>query len=306
LFTFVVLFDLHKEAIKTSYPSHYYWSNTMENVQFAQSTMNSNYRMKADKEQVEQSWEGTIWKLLLLSAVAYLVWSDRIDVVFNMQSPEAVQEQNGQAVKASIFNGLFPEDEKHEAEMPPAMVELPPGDMDNLTLAIDPGYARRYDVPQVEMRLHQENCRRYIRRFAPVAIAEMKKFGIPASITLAQALLESNAGQSKLAEKANNHFGLKCFDKRCKRGHCINHPDNTHKDFFVSYPNVWGSFRAHSKLLSDSDRYQSLFELGKHDFRAWANGLEQAGYATDELYAEKLIAIIQNLKLYKFDRMTPD
>ncbi len=135
----------------------------------------------------------------------------------------------------------------------------------------------------------------YIRRFSATAVAEMKAYGIPASITMAQGLLETRAGQSALATKANNHFGIKCFSKNCKKGHCTNFTDDTHKDFFIKYPSPWASFRAHSKLLR-SGRYAGI----RGDYRDWAIGLKRAGYATAPNYSESLIRLI---RLYGLDRL---
>lgn len=140
----------------------------------------------------------------------------------------------------------------------------------------------------------------YIERFSGVAQTEMAKFGIPASITLAQGLLESQAGKSPLAKEANNHFGIKCFSKKCKKGHCKNFSDDHHKDFFRTYASAWESFRAHSLFLQ-KDRYKHLLELEKTDYKNWAKGLRKAGYATDPNYANKLIRLIENLELNKFD-----
>ena len=92
--------------------------------------------------------------------------------------------------------------------------------------------------------------RAYVDRFANVAQVEMKKYGIPASIKLAQGLIETNAGESRLSTKNNNHFGMKCFSKKCKKGHCSNFSDDTHKDFFRIYKNAWESYRSHSELLA--------------------------------------------------------
>jgi flagellum-specific peptidoglycan hydrolase FlgJ len=119
--------------------------------------------------------------------------------------------------------------------------------------------------------------------------------------TLAQGLLESNAGQSQLAQKTNNHFGIKCFSSRCKKGHCANFSDDTHKDFFVKYNNARESFRAHSNFLKNGKRYQKLWQLNSNDYRAWARGLAKCGYATDKKYAEKVMNIIQSLHLEQFD-----
>lgn len=140
----------------------------------------------------------------------------------------------------------------------------------------------------------------YIKRYAAVAQEEMGRYGIPASITLAQGLLESNAGQSPLATTANNHFGIKCFSRRCYKGHCRNYSDDSHKDFFRVYPNAWESFRAHSLFLQ-KPRYQPLFRLGKRDYRGWAHGLTKAGYATDPGYGDKLIRMIERFELHRYD-----
>mgnify|MGYP003527552239 FL=1 len=140
----------------------------------------------------------------------------------------------------------------------------------------------------------------YIEKYSNIAIGEMKKFGIPASISLAQGLIESRAGTSKLALKANNHFGMKCFSRNCRKGHCMNMTDDTHKDFFRKFSSPWVSWRAHSELIS-SGRYAKLKRHGK-DYRAWAYGLKSAGYATDRTYAEKLIGIIERYDLHKYDR----
>ena len=140
----------------------------------------------------------------------------------------------------------------------------------------------------------------YISRFAEVARSEMRKYGIPASITLAQGLIESNAGESTLSRKNNNHFGIKCFSKSCKKGHCSNFTDDSHKDFFRKYETAWESYRAHSIMLG-GDRYKHLKKLKISDYRAWAHGLKKAGYATDKRYAEKLIHIIEAFELYQYD-----
>lgn len=140
----------------------------------------------------------------------------------------------------------------------------------------------------------------YVARFSAVAIAEMKKYGIPASVTLAQGVVETNSGESTLASKYKNHFGIKCFSKKCSKGHCVNFSDNSHKDFFVRYESAWSSYRAHSDLLTGK-RYRHLQTLGK-DYKAWAKGLKEAGYATDPNYANKLIAVVEDLELYKYDK----
>ena len=141
----------------------------------------------------------------------------------------------------------------------------------------------------------------YISRFAKVAQAEMRQYGIPASITLAQGLLETQAGKSPLATLHNNHFGIKCFRKDCGKGHCANFSDDSHKDFFRRYDTAWESFRGHSLLLR-AERYRPLFSLDKKDYKGWAHGLARQGYATDPQYADKLIRLIESLQLYRFDQ----
>ncbi len=155
-------------------------------------------------------------------------------------------------------------------------------------------------APVGAKELLKEQTLDYIQRYSKIAIGEMKQFGIPASISLAQGLIESRAGTSKLAVSNNNHFGMKCFSRNCKKGHCSNFTDDTHKDFFRKFPTPWESWRAHSQLLA-SGRYAKLKRHGR-DYRAWARGLKSVGYATDRSYAEKLVGIIERYDLHKFDR----
>ncbi len=171
----------------------------------------------------------------------------------------------------------------------------------NLGFVLNPKYAEKHKVSQKTINYHNKKCIDYIKRYANVAQKEMKKYGIPASIKLAQGLLESNAGDSRLARENNNHFGIKCFSRKCKKGHCSNHTDDTHKDFFRKYKSAWESYNAHSEFLQ-KERYIHLKELGTQDYKSWAKGLKAAGYATDKRYADKLIGIIEALKLYQYDQ----
>lgn len=140
----------------------------------------------------------------------------------------------------------------------------------------------------------------YVQQYLSIAQSEMAKNGVPASITLAQGLLESNIGKSRLAQNNNNHFGIKCFSRKCKKGHCSNFSDDSHKDFFMKYPSPEESYHAHSRLLK-KDRYKKLFQLRMTDYKGWAKGLSKAGYATDPKYADKLIRLIENLELHQYD-----
>jgi len=141
----------------------------------------------------------------------------------------------------------------------------------------------------------------YVNEYGPIALRQMKEEGIPASITLAQGLLESGVGKSTLATRNNNHFGLKCFSKKCAKGHCSNHSDDHHKDFFRIFDTPEASYAAHGALLQKS-RYKKLFQLECTDYRGWARELSRAGYATDPKYADKLIAMIERLQLHRYDR----
>lgn len=172
----------------------------------------------------------------------------------------------------------------------------------NIGFVLNPTYVQRNKVDPAIVEHHMNVCKQYIKRFAKSAIVEQQKFGIPASITLAQGLLESNAGESRLALESNNHFGIKCKSK-CKGCTCRNYTDDSVYDMFRVFDSNWESFRAHSELLM-GDRYKGLHKLKKTDYEGWAHGLKKAGYATDPRYAEKLIGLIEYFQLYRFDNMT--
>ena len=138
----------------------------------------------------------------------------------------------------------------------------------------------------------------YIKTFSDLAMEEMARVGIPASITLAQGCLESNNGNSRLAVKANNHFGIKCHEWEGKK---IFHDDDKKNECFRSYASAYDSYKDHSHFLTTKTRYASLFELNLHDYRGWAKGLKKAGYATANSYATLLIKIIEENELYRYD-----
>lgn len=139
----------------------------------------------------------------------------------------------------------------------------------------------------------------YIERYKDIAISEMNKYGIPASIKLAQALLESGNGNSTLAREANNHFGIKCGGTWT--GRSVQKADDNPNDCFRVYDNPEQSFKDHSQFLLRK-RYEKLFSLDKNDYRGWAYGLKEAGYATNPRYPELLIDLIERYELYKYDR----
>ena len=154
-------------------------------------------------------------------------------------------------------------------------------------------------APIAANTLQEKQAISFINKYKETAIADMKEFGIPASIKMAQALIESRAGQSRLAVNNNNFFGMKCFSSKCKKGHCTNATDDHHKDFFRKYDSIQESWRSHSSLISQG-RYAKLVKFG-NDYKKWATGLKNAGYATDKNYDKKLIDTIEKYKLYQLD-----
>lgn len=148
---------------------------------------------------------------------------------------------------------------------------------------------------QTRSRQYEE----YIKKYRELAVEEMKKYHIPASITLAQGLLESGAGLSTLARKSNNHFGIKCGSDW--RGKTVSHDDDARGECFRAYKHPKQSYEDHSKFLVGRPRYASLFKLKITDYKGWARGLKKAGYATNPRYADQLIGIIELYDLYKYD-----
>jgi flagellum-specific peptidoglycan hydrolase FlgJ len=139
----------------------------------------------------------------------------------------------------------------------------------------------------------------YILDYKDIAMSNMKNFGIPASIILAQGILESGAGQSKLATTSNNHFGIKCHTDW--KGETTYHDDDTSQECFRKYKNPEESFQDHADIVSKRKRYALLFDLPKGDYKAWAKGLKEAGYATDPNYPQKLINYIESYHLDDYD-----
>ncbi len=146
-----------------------------------------------------------------------------------------------------------------------------------------------------------KNTLAYIKKYASIAVQEMHKSKIPASITLAQGILESGKGRSELALKSNNHFGIKCHTQW--RGERVYHDDDEKGECFRKYQFVETSYVDHSAFLTKRKRYAFLFTYGVKDYKKWARGLKKAGYATDKQYPNKLIKIIENYKLYQFDNV---
>ena len=152
-------------------------------------------------------------------------------------------------------------------------------------------------VEKISKIPHQ--TQKYIDRFKGVAKAEHNKFGIPSSITIAQGILESRSGQSKLTKKTNNHFGIKCFSG-CNNKNSYRMADDKPNDRFKIYDTSWSSFRDHSNLLM-TKRYERCRQCG-NNYKCWAKNLKRCGYATSKKYTDELIKIIEIYQLYKFDK----
>lgn len=156
-----------------------------------------------------------------------------------------------------------------------------------------------FSVITVEAQKQNRAYLEYIDRFSDIAVEHMSIYRIPASITLAQGLLESGAGKSDLAVCSNNHFGIKCGSDW--RGKTVRKTDDAPNECFRAYRNAQESYVDHSKFLTGRSRYAALFNLDITDYKGWAHGLKRAGYATDPSYANRLITIIENYELYRFD-----
>ena len=141
----------------------------------------------------------------------------------------------------------------------------------------------------------------YIRKYASIAVKEMHEYKIPASITLAQGILESGKGRSELALKSNNHFGIKCH--REWTGERVYHDDDEKGECFRKYQYPETSYKDHSLFLTQRSRYAFLFDYNIRNYKKWAYGLRKAGYATDKKYPSKLLKIIKEYKLYEFDKI---
>jgi len=146
----------------------------------------------------------------------------------------------------------------------------------------------------------QTKTEQYIVKYNGIAVKEMNRYGIPASITLAQGILESGSGESRLATQGNNHFGIKCHDNW--NGKTIIEDDDEKGECFRKYPKAADSYRDHSLFLTEKGRYSFLFDYKKKDYKKWAKGLKKAGYATNPKYPSLLIDLIEKYGLSRFDK----
>jgi len=158
---------------------------------------------------------------------------------------------------------------------------------------------KKKDVIDGAPKVYANNTEIYIYEHKAIAQQEMVLYGIPASITLAQGILESGSGKGRLSVEANNHFGIKCHGWSGKK---IYHDDDAAQECFRKYKDAKYSFRDHSLFLTERSRYSKLFKLKKEDYKGWAKGLRAAGYATDKKYPQKLISLIERYNLDNYDK----
>ena len=252
-------------------------------------------------------------ELILLALIGYLCASRGLAVSIDVHDPTS-GINSSEPVALASFAGWFAQVRNRAAAAlsveehdriksyddfgSVAKTDDPAPHISNLTLVLSPDYGERKGLAPEIIAAKRQRVADYITRHAAAARAEQQQYGIPASITLAQALLESNAGDSKLAVNSNNHFGIKCRAK-CLGCTCRNYGDDTRYDMFRVFDTVADSFREHSLLLN-TPRYARLKHYGT-DYRKWAHGLKACGYATDKRYGHKLITIIENLNLNRFD-----
>lgn len=185
----------------------------------------------------------------------------------------------------------YPVTKRFPAKTVPVVKEIPPKETKSSGSEVL--------VATSKVKATTEDVKKYISDFKETAKNNMKVHGVPASITMAQGILESGAGFGQLAREANNHFGIKCHTGWM--GESVKYDDDAEQECFRKYKDPAESYRDHSTFLTSRKRYETLFKLDKGDYEAWANGLKQAGYATDTLYPSKLIGIIERYELYKID-----
>lgn len=256
---------------------------------------------------VQGLWRLPWFRIGLLLVLILVVWRKNVHLDISLFSPRStevaplapdVKPSTQEVQPVSLFDEVPYHLLRH---MPTAADTNIANTYSNLGFILNPGLATRLKVSPAVVAIKARKVQAYLAAYAPIAVEEMKAHGIPASITLAQGLLESNVGDSKLAQRNNNHFGIKCFSRSCAKGHCSNYTDDSHKDFFRIYTDAEESYREHSTFLK-RDRYRHLQQYPATDYKSWAHGLKKAGYATDPRYAYKLIDIIEALDLHQYDQ----
>ena len=233
---------------------------------------------------VESFW----WRLLVVMGIVYFVWSEEVSINVGAISIQKSVVERKEGHTTTNFWGLF-ESKSDVPRETTRKVEF----INNTTCIIDPTYAVRYGVPHALVSRNDWKCKRFVKKFGPVAIAEMRHFGVPASILMAQALLESDAGDELMAIKTNNYF-LKSP---------LNTPSNSRKNAagMHVFKNLWGSFSAQSLLLCNTVPFSNLVKSGEKDYRVWVRALVEAGYSDDPEYGKKTMALIRVLNLTELD-----
>lgn len=262
------------------------------------------YRLRQEPRQTGMAnelikWFGKYWFQMTIAVFLWQLYANR-EVSLSMKELPPIPVKASAKAEANVSDQLAVPVSFFEETPSKPTKRWKPTDFKNLSFVFNPKLAKEKQVDEAIVQAKMAACRRYVERFAATAMAEMKQFGIPASITLAQGLLETDAGGSRLATDSNNHFGIKCRSK-CRHCTCRNYSDDDVYDMFRVFDTSWESFREHSKLLQIG-RYKHLHKLGSKDYEGWAKGLKRAGYATDKQYDKKLIQIIEALDLHQFDK----
>ncbi|MCB0633262.1 MAG: glucosaminidase domain-containing protein, partial [Lewinella sp.] len=240
------------------------------------------------------------FNLFIVVLILHLMFQKDITIRFQLHDREAITaavpaQPSPQQTSAQVLPTSLPIESESNDRKDKRLANT----FSNLTFILNSNYAKQKNVPIEIVEEKLNNCLAYVQHYYGEAQIAMREYGIPASITLAQGLLESNAGASRLARESNNHFGIKCRSK-CRGCTCRNYTDDDIYDMFRVFTRPLESYREHSVLLT-SKRYRHLNKLGRTNYQAWAHGLKRAGYATDKRYAEKLIRIIETLGLDRYD-----
>jgi hypothetical protein len=247
----------------------------------------------------EKALEPFLWKMLVLTALLYLVWGDNFTLQIGLVSVQKseVQKQFLRG-KAEMLGLLGFEDSVKTASTKEGAA------VDNLSCLLDPAFVRRHHLTAAAVEAQEQRCEAFVRQFAPVAIAEMRQYGVPASLLLAQALLASNAGETSAAKETNNFFLRACSETDCAGIHqalAVEHLETSYLEVEV-YPNLWGSFRDQSLYFRENAPYYELIKTGNVDLKHWTSLLDAAGYAPDPGYGAQLLTLIKRLRLDKLDK----
>lgn len=243
----------------------------------------------------------TFGRVLLALAVKYPLYTFATLIIFFCLGTLAMSDKDEAPLPYSEARVISPElEEELQPQIDIVEIEPTPKTLsDKQIKRIEKSGAKVRQIKRNDTAptLQFTNPKQFLAKAVPIARKVSRETGVPTSIILAQSMVESGAGSSFLAVNANNFFGHKCFSKSCRKGHCINRTDDTHKDFFVKYASMEASFRAHAQKIS-SGRYKSLMQYGNNYVR-WASGLKKKGYATDRNYS---VALVSTIKKYGLDR----